>query len=854
MKYIFFLIFFVSLTAAAQSQLPSPREYFGFTMGTEKKMIDWPQIVSYSKLAAEKSPRVQVTELGKTTLGKPFILVTLSTEKNMKNLERLRAIQKMIAFPDGITKLQDSALVREGKTVVFIGMNIHSGEIASSQQSVELIYDYATSQDAAIVKMLDDVVFLLVPSLNPDGLQMVVEWYRKTLGTSAEGSMPPMLYHYYAGHDNNRDWFMYNLAESRLVAKVLYEDWYPEIVYDQHQMGTNNARFFLPPYEDPVNPNIDPRLSSEMNLLGEYIVADLHKQGLKGVVTGTTFTGYFPGTLSKTPMWHNRIGILSEAASSYLATPIFLPRGSVRGMGQFLSANIAQSNHLDPFERGWWSLRNIIDYEKYAVGSMLEFASVRKEKIKMNFLTLNREAIAAENTFTPAGWMIPVNQHDPNAAFEMVRRLAVSGVKIKKISEPFPYQGRTIAEGSWWITAAQPSRSYVKDLFEIQHYPDLKQYPGGPPRAPYDITAWTWPMQMGVEVVVCNETPKIVTVPADSITLPSGITGTAGTFYVLERRWNTAYAIMNALSKKNISVFETLYNGIVSAGTFLIPAKKADRKFMDETAKKWNVQITCMDISDTTSMRAALPARIGLYQSWRSSVDEGWTRYLFDQYGIAYTILKNVDMKKKGEDLKKDFDVIILPDMSANMIVDGKNDEDDDDPVDGIPVRPKEFQGGIGKEGVESMKEFIRTGGSLLTFASASNFAIEKIRIPAVNLLKGVASKDFYASGSILEITLDTNHPLTYGMNSTAFIYFTNDPVFRLLQTSRQSASVGWYENTNPLRSGWLIGEDYVEGKTAFAEIPFGNGKVIMYGFGVQHRAQTHGTYKLLLNALIVRK
>ncbi len=868
MKRSLLLCLLFPLVVFSQSSIPSPEQVFGFKMGADRKLIDWTQIVSYFKSVDEKSDRVIVRELGKTTLGKPFILAIISSEENIKNLDRYKSIQQQLARPYSLEPETASKLIAEGKTIVLVTLNIHSTEIASTQESVELVHEFATSNSPQVKKILDNVIFLLIPSLNPDGQQMVTDWYRKTVGTPAEGTAPPELYHHYAGHDNNRDWFMYNLVESQHTAKVLYHEWFPEIEYDQHQMGSNGPRIFLPPYADPVNPNVPALLTAQTNLLGKYMVSDLHKAGFKGVATGTTFNAYYEGSMSKTPLWHNRIGILSEMASAQIATPIFFPKGSVGGAGIDLPENKTQTNYLDPWEGGWWRLRDIVEYEKTATYSLLDFAATLKENIKTNFYNLNREAIAKGNAEAPYGYVFPIDQHDPNAAATLVNKLIISGVEARLTTDVVLVGNRKIPAGSFYISLAQPARAYIKDLIEVQKYPDLKQFPGGPPRPPYDVTAWTMPMQMGVDVVELKE-PSII--PSQTISRAS-VAGTVDArpsqYYIVERRYTNSYGLVNALLKQHVPVLEmtqaqTIANQVLPAGTFVLPLNssapnnKIEPSALEKLAQEWQLPLTGLNDFPAKGLREVAAARIGIYQPWITSMDEGWTRYMLDQFQIGYKSLHNEDLKAKGVNLRKDFDVILLPDMSTNAIVDGRDRGEgggEEEPVLGTPERPKEYQGGIGKEGAEAIKEFVKSGGTLITLGASSNFAIEKLRLPAVNELRGIASKDFYSPGSIFEVAINTSESLAYGMEDHAFIYYINNPAFRLLPYNKESKIIASYGDTSPLRSGWLLGGERLLNKIALAEIPVGSGRIIMYGFRVQHRAQTHGTYKLLLNALFIGK
>ncbi len=844
----------------SQSSIPSPQETFGFRMGTDRMLIDWNQIVSYFNMVGERSKRVVVTEIGTTTLGKPFLLAAVSSEETIADLDRYKSIQQQIANPYVLDSIGAQQLIAEGKTVVLITLNIHSTEIASSQESVELLYELATAGDSRTREILDNVIVLIIPSLNPDGQQLVTDWYKKTVGTPAEGSSPPELYHYYAGHDNNRDWFMYNLRESRNTAKVLYHDWFPEIVYDQHQMGSRGPRLFLPPYADPVNPHVDPRTTSLINLLGNYVVSELHRQGKKGVVTGTVFNAYFEGTMSKTPLWHNRIGILSEAASAYIATPIFFPKGSIGGLGDELPENKTQTNFLDPWDGGWWHLRDIIEYEKSTTYSLLEFAARFKRVVKETYYTLNRQAILNGQSKAPLAYILPLNQHDPNAASDLVNRLMISGVTAARTLDSVVVKGRPVPAGSFLLSLAQPARAYLLDIMEPQRYPELLRYPGGPPRLPYDVTAWTLPLQMGVKAIRVEEPLPVRAEPIEKAAIPltdlrEGYKG----YYMIERRFGRSYGVVNDLLSEKVPIQEV---GAVAQeaapsiprGAFLISAAEADRSKLTETMRRWNVPVEEVDVPTGTELRRLLPGRIGIYQPWITSADEGWTRYVLDSLHFSYAVLHNQDFRKTNADLRARFDMIILPDMGTDRIVEGRSRprqrDSEDEPVLGTPERPAEYQGGIGKEGVTALRTFVENGGTLLTFSGASDFAIEKLRVPAVNVLKGVTSKEFFAPGSMFEVNLDVTNPLAYGMTEKAVVYFASDPAFMLLPYVRESRVIASYGETNPLRSGLLIGEDRLTERTAMVEIPVGKGRIVMYGFRVQHRAQMQGTFKLFLNAL----
>ncbi len=846
------LILSVSLLA---QDLQSPEEYFGFKMGADRKLVDWEQIQKYFMYLNQGSDKIITAELGKTTLGRPFIISYISSAENLKNLEKYKKIQRWLAHPYDVTPLQADSLINEGRLVFLISLNIHSTEIGSSQESVELAYELVSKNDIRTKNILDEIIIILIPSLNPDGQQMITDWYKRHAGTEFEGSRMPGLYHHYAGHDNNRDWFLFNLKESQLTAPVLYQEWFPEIVYDQHQMGRDGPRMFLPPYKDPINPNVPSLLLSEVNELGKYVTSDLLEKGFTGIVNGMMFNSYFEGTMSKTPMWHNMIGILSELASARIASPLYLPRGSLGKYGAEVTRYSRTSSFLKPWAGGWWRLRDIIEYEKAASYAMLDFAVQNKNKIKKNFFSLNKAGIRKGLTEPPFHVIIPAEQHDPNSAALLLERLHLAGVNIFKSLETFEYAGKKYAAGSYVIPLAQPVRPYIKDLFERQKYPNLHDFPKGPPSEPYDFTGWTLPLQMGVDALLTENPVAAELEKTDIFSFSENLNKIdEAEYYLIEARYNNTYAIINDLFKNGTQVFRSsaaLNDGKYKAGTFIISHKPGLNEKLSELSKKYQVPVTGTDEEIKAGGWKLSRPKLAVYQPWQGNADEGWTRLVLDNFKFDYSIIHNKDVKK-GKLFSK-FDAIILPSMSVLAIMEAKKDKDDE-PLIGSVQMPEKYRGGIGEEGREALKKFITSGGTLITLGESCNFAIEKLQVPAVNVMKKKTETEYFSPGSLLEIYLDQSHPIAYGMQEKAAVRTTTSPVFRLLGHNQESRAVGYFNEDNPLLSGWLIGAEHLAGGTALAEIPTEKGRVIMFGFRVQSRAQTYGTFKLLFNAILSTK
>ncbi len=841
-EFIAFLLIFVFNFLTAQI-LP-PEKYFGFKMGEDKKLIGWDEIVSYFNYVDKNSDRVIVEELGKTTLGKPFIVAIASSSKNMSNIQRLKTIQRQLAKPYEIDENEARNLIKEGKVFILITMNIHSTEIASSQESVELIYEFATRNDDEMKNILDNCVILLIPSLNPDGQQMVVDWYKKYVGTKYEGAPMPWLYHYYAGHDNNRDFHFFSLVETRLTAKVLYHEWFPQVVYDQHQMSSNGPRLFVPPYSDPVNPNVLPEVMALTNLFGKYIVFDMIQKGYKGVVTGGRFNAYFQGTMSKTPLWHNRVGILSEAASVRIATPIYLPYGSIEGLGDEIPDNSLSNNNLYPFEEGWWRLRDIIDYEKAATYSILNFSAINREKILWTFYNANKKSIEKGLNEPPFAYLIDLDaQRDPNSAIELVKRLQIAGVEVYKAKKNFPVGNLTFSSNTLIIPLAQPCRDYIKDLMEVQNYPDLRLYPDGPPKRPYDVTAWTLPFQMGVDVVELNEKKEIPMEKIETVDYGrSKILGSGG-YLSFDRRFINSYRLANLLLKEGINVFY-----VDKSGDFVVKNDKATANKIAKLSENLGIEIKATDKFKTSELIQIKKKRIGIYQPWITSMDEGWARLVLDSFYFDYKTLHNQDIKDKK--WIEDIDILILPSMRTDAIVEGRMFGEQRRPD--IPQMPEEYTGGIGKQGVENIKEFLRKGGELIALGEASDFVIEQIGVPVRNVLKNVSISEFFAPGTIVRLKVNNrDNPVAYGLKDEVPAYMINSIAFSTTTYADSVSVIAKFDDNNVVMSGYLLGSEKIKSKVAMCEVPYEKGKIFMFAFRPQHRAQTWATFKFIFNILL---
>ncbi|MBE3124384.1 MAG: hypothetical protein IMZ57_01840 [Acidobacteria bacterium] len=856
----------VFLAAGRLSAQTPPDKFLGHKVGEDRKLADYTQIKAYFEKLAQESPKIKLFTIGESVLKKPIIMAAISTPENLAKLDRWKEITRKLR-DSRVTPMDEARkLAKEGKAIVLITCSLHATEIAASQMSMELAYDLVTGKtffDAG--KILNDVVVLLVPSHNPDGNQMVVDWYRKYVGTQYEGGNMPWLYHHYAGHDNNRDWYMFNLPETRAVTKVLYHDWLPQIHVDEHQQGSNGARLFIPPFMDPPLPNIQPMVWRGVNLVGTEMGYDLQKHGLSGVVNGRSYTAWWIGACDDTSWLHNVIGILSEAASVRTATPINIEPNEIP-----TSYYEKRMDFVDPWPGGWWRLRDLVDYELVLSKSMIKTAGLHKEDLLFNFYQMYKNSIEKVDKGQPYAFVIPALQRDTPTTLKMLEVLQMGGVEVHQAKADFVAGGRLYGAGSFVVKTAQPYKTYAWTLLEKQKYPDMRQYPGGPPVPPYDNAAWTLPLQMGV---ACDEVDeafeakleKLDKVPYPKVPAKQG----QGAYVLLNSQVNASYTAAFALLKDKAEMWRTtatvkVKDADVPAGSFIVKNSAEVGKSLPALLDK--LHLTVLDLDDVAALqKASLKSpRIGLFQSWRGNADEGWTRYVFDDMGIPFKTLHNDDIKgtkDKKTDLRADYDVIVFADENVNTI---KGPRPGATPGAGgaeSPMArmfrqgavPPEYEGGIGQEGVDALKAFVEKGGILVALNGASEFAIAEFGVPARNALTGIDRTKFFCPTSILRILVDNETPIGYGMPKEAAAMFVNS-----LALDTFSPSYDWdrkvvaaYPEDEVLLSGWLLGEEYLTRKAAVVDTKWKAGRIILIGIRCQNRAQAHGTYKFLLNALL---
>jgi hypothetical protein len=822
-------ILFIALSLTAQAQrkrsnevsgtVPSPRSVFGFNPGDDRTVVEWKQITDYFARLDQASDRVSVQTFGQSTLGRPLIAAFISAPENIRNLEKYKAVQARLADPRKVgSEAERDQLIKDGKAVVAISCSIHSTEIVASQMSTQLAYNLASANDDDTLAILRHTILILIPSPNPDGVDIVANWYRKTLGTATEGREPPELYHHYAGHDDNRDWFMLDLKETKAVTRLFWKEWFPEIVYDIHQQGANGSRFFVPPFYDPPNPHIAPLLLRQVGLIGTKMAADVTAAGFKGVLTNALYDTWWHGGFRTAPYFHNSIGILTEAASARIMSPSNvareqLTRSNTRGMR---SATEAVTNFPDPWPGGTWHPRDIMQMELIACHSVLSLAANYRADYLRNFYELGKAGLSSTADGAPIAYLIPAGQgRDENVA-KMVGALVEQGVEVYRLDRELHAKHaqqilrrlnsmtmgrvttsvlnvalvpegdvREVPAGSYLIFLNQPYRQNVLTLFEPQLYPDRTTATGDAER-PYDVAGWTLPMQMGLEA------PAVLSIrEADN-----------------ERR-------LTLIKNEN------------------------------EVRRDLGLALWTGDKSPIANpIKPGI--RIGIYQGPRGNMDEGWTRYVFDAFNAPYESLRDSGLAEGS--LHTRFEAIILPSDRTREPADA---ESSDTPA------------GLSNKALVNLARFVADGGTLICFDGSCGPLIKQWQLPLRNVLEGLRSTDFYCPGSILGIDVDTSNPIARAMSKDTNAYFINSSAFELIDKPAPKAAdvdedptradvsvIARYAKDDVLRSGWLRGEDRIKDRIALAEVKMIYGRIVLFAFRPQHRGQTWGTLPFIWNAI----
>jgi hypothetical protein len=858
-----FAVVVLSLRLDAQPPpgLVSPGAFFGFQMGADRRLADAESIERYFATIAQRSDRVKLVDLGPTTEGHKTPAAIVSAPENIRNLEAIRAANQRLADPRTLPPDEAQRLIATQKVIVAIGCSIHATEIGATQAANELLYRLAAAADAETIDALRNTVVIVIPMLNPDGVRLVVDWYNRQLGSPFEGGPMPWGDHRYAGHDINRDAFMMNMVENRNLSRFFYTDWHPQVFLSMHQMEGDGPRFFAPPNDDPLPPNYDPVIWRAAGLFGSAMTLALERDHRQGVVSNALYDYYWPGYEDSAPLGHNTICLLTEAARVNVATPVVVPPAALHGGQKGLREYRPQINFPDPWPGGRWTLRDIVEYDLTAVNGLLRAAASYRHDLVESFYAMGRRAIVTGAAGDPFAFVIPREQHDLLAAAKLEDVLLAGGIDIERSLEPFLADGNPYPAGTDLVLLAQPYRAYVKTLLERQSYPGDHQLSGASADRPYDVTGWTLPSQMGVDV---RTVERPFGVPAmsrvTSAVVPAGqVWGERKPdFYVIDARGDQGAVVANRVlgvtAKASWVTTSMNVNGYeYEAGAVALPRSKSTQQLVAGLAAQLGVRVDGVKGKLPPTRRPLSRVRVGLYKPWVENDDEGWTRWVLEQYEFPFASLSNADLR--AGNLRARFDAIILPSAPADVLLAGQSSD----------ITPAEYAGGLMGAALQALDAFVRAGGTLICLDQSGSLAIDTFQLPLRDIAHEAGDR-FFCPGSIVRIDVDPTEPLAFGMAPRTAGFFSFSSAYEVIPPEPAGAgaasdpaaagitTAARYAARDVLVSGWLEGESVIAGRAAAVQAAVGAGRVVLLGFPVQHRGQSLATFRLLFNAIFTSR
>jgi Zinc carboxypeptidase len=845
------------ISSPLSAQIPTPESVLGFVPGADFHLATYEESIEYFHALDAASDRITMIQVGRTSFGRDWWIALISSPENLAEVERYRTLADRLAHPADLTDEAARSLAREGRAIVDISGGLHATEVAGAQHTIQLGYDLVASEESRIQAIRDNVITVLWPSLNPDGQTIVADWYRSNLGTSFEVAPLPKLYQKYVGHDNNRDAYMLNMKESRVLART-WQEWDPQIIHVHHQSSPFPTRIWLPPFAEPIASFAPPLMSRTVNTLGMTIAQMLEANGLPGAThMGTGFDAWYPGYVDYMPMMQNQAAFWTETALYRYATPHFytlsdFPR-SRRDMR-------SESLYPSPWQGGWWRLGDAVEYMRVASLAVLDYAAKYHEDLLYNRYQSGRDVIRKYSAGPPYAYFVHRDQRDPVAPVELLRRLAFNGLRVYELTEEVTHEGITHPAGTWVLPLDQEFGELARQVLDVQGYPDLREYPEGPPEQPYDAAGWTLSYQMGVDVIeatqplgddvrtamrpvagdaVAWDAPNdpapfdgVDGVGFDTNPVAAGIRpargrvlGSGGTL-ILDPAQNNSFRALNEAWAAGATVRS-------DDGHFAITGLARAR--VDRLVKDLALQARR---GQAGGVEFAQP-RIGLYRPWTASMDEGWTRWLLEEHAFDFSSVRNADIHAGA--LRDRYDVLILPSGRPRGLMEGYASGS-------VPPR---FAGGLGDVGVRALDIFVRDGGTLVCMSAAADFCIDELHLPVENVVRKLGRDEFFSSGSILEVRVDSHHPVMAGMPERAAVFFDRSPVFTTTDDFEGAVIASYATEGSPLLSGYLLGEEHLQGEAAAVDVKLGEGHVVLLGFRPQWRGQPRGTFRVLFNAAL---
>ena len=863
------ILFLCSGMVGAQS-IKTPEAHFGFKPGADGLLLDYDQLIAYLEHLDDHSPRLTLLEIGRSPMGRSMVACFISSPMNIQNLSRLKEINRRLALDPAIPDEERRHLVEEGKVFVCVTLSMHSTEVGPSQASSLIAHDLVTTEDPEMLRRMDDVVYMMVPNSNPDGMQMIVEDYRKKKGTPYEGSSMPGVYHKYLGHDNNRDYVTLSQSDTRAVASLYNTEWFPHVLVDKHQMGSTGPRYFVPPVHDPISENVDAELWNWTGIFGTNMIKDMTKEGLSGVSQHYAFDEYWPGC-TETCLWNNVIGMLTECASARLASPIFIEFNELQVRGKGLSEYKKSINMPLPWPGGWWKLSDIVQYEIVSTMSALKTAAFHHKDILRFKNDLCRREVEKGKTLAPFYFVFPQHQTDPGALIDLLRLLQSHGIDVYRLSRSLKSDESVIREGNFVVPLAQPFRALAKEILEKQKYPLRHYTPDGEIIRPYDITSWSLPYHRGVQVVQVDERmPDMESALVLIEDEPTFFTGLPEPFdtVILNTEHNQSFRIVFQALNAGIGVKRlnesVLLNGEkIPKGSFVVTPDARNEKAWKEITGTMTVQPTLLKGSlEAAAVTLRLP-RVVLVETPYHDMDAGWTRYVFDTYNIPFHVLRPYEIEKV--DLEK-VDVVVFPDASKDVLMDGKVKRDEQTL---IPDYPPEVVKGMGKKGMANLMTFIDRGGLIVSWGGSAalfsgkleiqrgkkgNKETEEFQLPIRDITKALQKTGLFCPGSLLEARFLQDHPLTLGVPEKIGVFFRRGPVFQtsIPRSGFDRRVIAAFPEEEILISGYIEKGKELGNKPAMVWLRKGKGQFVLFAFHPQYRASTQASYKLLFNAVLM--
>jgi len=876
-------LFVAGLSAAAQ-EVPTPKSHFGFDIGDNYQLANYTQTEAYFKKLAASSKRVKLVDIGKTEEGRSQYMLIITSPENHKNLEKYKAISQKLARAEGLTEREAKELAQQGKAVVWIDGGLHASETVGAHQLIQTAYNLVSRTDAETTRILDDVIILMTHA-NPDGQELQSNWYMREK-TPEKRSLAglPRLYQKYAGHDNNRDFFMLNLKETQNIGRQLFIEWNPQIMYNHHQSGPAGTVVAGPPFRDPHNYVFDPIILTSLDAVGAAMHNRLNIEDKPGYTQrgGSVFSTWYNGGLRTTTYFHNMIGLLTEIVGN--PTPMEIPLVPSR-----LLPNSDSPNPVLPQK---WYFKNAIDYSVSLNYAVLNYAQRYHDELLFNVYKMGKNSIergskdtwsfspqkieainaaakkdksegsGSRRTLNPKyldevmknpenrdarGYIISADQPDFTTAIRFLNALIRTGIVVQKATAPFTVEGKQYPAGSYIVKTDQAFRPHVLDMFEPQDHPNDFKYEGGPPIAPYDAAGWTLAYLMNVKfdrILNAFDGPFQKTPYGELLkATPQALPTASG--YALSAQANESYLAVNELLKAGVEVLRN-----PADGSFYVPASAAAKAALNKAEHNFGMRITAAN--KPKGAVKIKPSRIALWDTYGGSMPSGWIRYIMEQYHYDITVVYPPDID--AGKLKDKYDVLIMVGGSVPAL----NADATGRSMPSAKSVPDEYKSRLGRmtaeKSIPQLKEFLENGGNIVAIGSATNLAAH-LGLPVKNALvtadgKRLPNDKFYVPGSVLSVKTDANLAANWGLDENTDVYFDNSPVFKITSNDAKIKPLAWFATDKPLRSGWAWGQAYLKDGIAAFEADYGKGKLYAFGPEITFRAQTHGTFKWLFNQL----